>query len=120
MTDADELLELERSGWNALSTGGDAAASFYGDVLAEQTLMLMPGGMVIDDRQEALTAMSGAPWESFELENERVVRLTDDCALVAYRAHARRGDSTYDAWCASTYVRDTAGWRLAVHQQTPV
>ena len=45
-----DLLDLERQGWTALTKGGDAAAEFYGHVLAEQVLMLLPGGMVLNDR----------------------------------------------------------------------
>ncbi len=114
------LLELERSGWRALATGGEAAGAFYGDVLADDVLMLLPGGLVIDDRDEVVSSMSGAAWDSFELADERVFDLTPDSAVVAYRATARRSDTSYQALFNSTYVRQAESWRLAVHQQTPI
>jgi hypothetical protein len=119
MTSTDSLIALERAGWEALSTSGDAAAAHYADVLATDVLMLLPGGLVIDDRDEVIHSMSGAPWDGYELRDERVVVLGDGAALLAYRGAARRGDQEYDALFASVYVREDGAWRLAVHQQTP-
>src|SRR3546814_856260 len=112
-------LELERAAWKALSTDGETAAAFYEEVLAPSVLMLLPGGLVIDDREAAIESMSGEPWSSFELDDERVVSLTDQSAVVAYRASAARGDLSYSALISSTYVRGAGKWRLALHQQTP-
>ncbi len=119
MATHEDLLELERAGWRALSGDGDAAG-FYAEVLARQVLMLLPGGLVIDDRNDAIDAMRGAAWTSFELSDERVHRLTETSAVVAYRASAHRGDDEYTALFNSTYVLDQGAWRLAVHQQTPI
>ncbi len=115
-----DLIELERSGWDALATSGEAAAEFYRGVIADRVLMLLPGGLVIDDRAQIIETMQGAPWTEFELSNERVVELTHDSAVVAYEARARRGDDDYRALISSTYVRVRGEWRLAVHQQTPI
>lgn len=115
-----ELLDLEREGWRALSTDGEAAAAHYDRVLADEVLMLLPGGLVIDDRRGVVDSMRGEPWESFELSDERVLPLGGDAAIVSYRAAARRSGSTYTALFNSTYVREGGQWRLVVHQQTPV
>lgn len=120
MSSPESLIDLEHEAWVALSTSGDAAAAFYERVLAEDVLMLLPGGLVIDDRARVIESMRGAPWTSFELSDERVLALTDSSALVAYRATARRGDDHYTALFNSTYVRQGDSWRLAVHQQTPI
>lgn len=120
MAIADEVLALEREGWTALSSGGDAAAAFYDGVLADEVLFLLPGGMVIDDRGEVVRSMRGAPWTSFEMVDERVVVLAGDVAVAGYRATAQRDEGSYTALFTSTYVRIDGGWRLAVHQQTPV
>ena len=120
MPQHDDLLHLERAAWEALSSNGDAAAAFYADVLAGDVLMLLPGGLVIDDRSQVIESMRGAPWTSFELMDERVLDLTADSAVVAYRATARRDDDQYTALFNSTYVRERGSWRLTVHQQTPV
>ncbi len=71
-----ELIDLERSAWKALSTSGDAAAEFYDGVLAKDVLMLLPGGMTIDDRATVVDSMKQADWTSFELSDERVLDLT--------------------------------------------
>lgn len=119
MAGSHAVLELERRGWEALSSGGEAAVAFYDEVLAPEVLMLLPGGLRITDRAEALRSMGGAPWDSYALSDERVAELTGTCAVVSYRAAARRGDVDYEALVSSTYVLDGAAWRLAVHQQTP-
>ncbi len=115
----DELLEIERAGWRALSTGGDAAATFYDEVLAGEVLMLLPGGMVIDDRASVVDSMRGAPWTSFELSDERVLDLGEAGAVVTYRATAVRDGQEYRALFNSTYVREDGAWKLVLHQQTP-
>jgi hypothetical protein len=119
MTDSD-VIDLERAAWQALSTSGDAARAFYREHLADEVLMLLPGGLVIDDRATALDSMSGQPWDTFELADERAIRLSDDTTTVSYRATARRHDTTYAALMTSTWVRTDEGWRMALHQQTPV
>lgn len=82
--------------------------------------MLLPGGLVIDDRARVIESMRGTPWTSFELTDERVLPLTEESAVVAYRATARREGDDYTALFNSTYVREGNSWRLALHQQTPV
>lgn len=120
MSQRHDLIDLEHRAWGALATGGAAAAAHYEDVLADDVLMLLPGGLVIDDRQQVIDSMRGAPWDEFELADERVLDLDERTAVVAYRATARRGDHDYEALFNSTYVRAGDSWRLALHQQTPV
>jgi hypothetical protein len=115
----DELLQLERDAWKALSTKG-AAAGFYEKVLADDVLILMPGGMVIDDRQQVIESMGGDPWEKVDISDERVLPLGDGTAVVAYKATATRNGTDYTGLFNSTYVRDNGDWKLALHQQTPV
>ena len=113
-----ELLELERQGWTALTQGGDAARDFYAHVLADRVLMLLPGGMVLNDRNEALEALRAAGWTGFELRPGLVQWLGPDAAVVVYEARARRGDEEYHALFNSTYTRQNGDWKLAFHQQT--
>ena len=90
MSPHDELIHLEHAAWKALSTSGDAAAEFYDEVLAKDVLMLLPGGMTIDDRATVVDSMHQADWTSFELADERVLDLTHASAVVAYQATAQR------------------------------
>lgn len=116
----DNVLELEHAAWDALATSGEAAAAFYDDVLADDVLMLLPGGTVIDDRTTVRDSMRGDPWTSFDISDERVHRLTESSAVVAYRCTATRGDFRYSALFNSTYVLVDGRWRLSLHQQTPI
>lgn len=115
-----ELIDLERAAWAALCTSGDAATKFYDEVLARDVLMLFPGPMVIDDRQQVVSSMGQADWSGFDLKDERVLPLGDDGAVVAYEVVATRpGADDYHALLNSTYVREDGAWKLALHQQTP-
>jgi hypothetical protein len=54
------------------------------------------------------------------LSDWRVLRPTQDTAVVTYRALAHRtGSGPYSALISSVYVRRRDGWKLALHQQTP-
>jgi hypothetical protein len=115
-----ELIDLEEQGWRALSTTPEEATGFYGRVLDDTVVMLLPGGMVLDDRDEIVAAMSGQPWSSYELADLRVVQPTGDTGVVTYGVVAERdGAPPYSALMSSLYVRRADGWRLAFHQQTP-
>lgn len=82
--------------------------------------MLFPGGLRIEGRERILESLGDLPWESFLLEEVRVIRITDAAASVVYRVNAqRRGSPSYCALVSSTYV-DDQGWKLLVHQHTPV
>jgi hypothetical protein len=119
MSTENDLLELEHRAWQALSTDGETAAAFYAEHLGEHVLMLLPGGLVIDERDAVVESMRGAPWDAFELTDERVVELGDRAGVVAYRAAARRSGKDYQALFNSTYVRENGEWKLVLHQQTP-
>lgn len=116
-----ELLALETEAWQSLTRAGEATR-YYDRTLADDVLMLLPGGMVIDDRATVVSSMDAPPWSSFEIEDVRALPLGDTAAVLAYRVHARRpGQEDYDALLNSTYVRGAGGqWHLALHQQTPV
>lgn len=112
-----DLIELERQGWEALSS--DYAAQFYDALMTEDAAMVLPIGVM--DRSTALAGMDlQAPWDEYELCDEDVVPVGPDAAAVVYRARAVRGDEPYEAIMSSTYVRTPGGWRLALHQQSPV
>lgn len=120
MSTRQDLVDLEHAAWRALSTDGEAAAAFYADRLGENVLMLLPGGVVIDQRDAVVDSMAGAPWDGFEITDERVLELGDRAAVLAYRATASRSGQDYEALFNSTYVRDDGGWKLVLHQQTPL
>jgi hypothetical protein len=116
----DELLELERRGWEALrkQTGDE----FYGGVMTAEAVMVLANGQVMD-RDEVVRALAQAPpWASFEIEDARVVPVGDGSAALVYRATAWRDPDSEPLRCAMTsvYVADAGDWKLAVYQQTPL
>src|SRR4051812_38601345 len=58
--------DLEERGWQALATEG-AGAEFYREVLDDTVVMLLPGGLVLDDRAAIIGAMGGPPWSRYRL-----------------------------------------------------
>lgn len=120
MTIAEDLEDLELDGWEAMSDDAAAAHEFYGELLDDDPVMVLPGGLVLDTRHDVLASLSGAPWSSFEVEDLSVRGLTDDAAAVTYRVIAeRRGGGEYVALISSVYVLRGDGWRLALQQRTP-
>jgi hypothetical protein len=118
-TAAQEPWELERAGWKALAAGGEAATRFYDAVLAGEVVFVFPGGMRIDDRDAVLASMGGAPWDAYELTDERIVVLGPESQVVTYVANGRRGTVEYRALVTSAYANVAGRWRLVLHQQTP-
>lgn len=116
----DELLRLERRGWDSLcdSTGAD----FYGQIMTDDGVMILAHGFVLN-RQQVIDSLNGAPsWSRYEISEERLVRLDDSSAVLVYRGAAWRGgaEPEFRAWMASTYVKRDGRWRLASYQQTPI
>lgn len=124
-TEATEATErtletLEREGWAALIDGGSSARTFYERVLDDGPVrMLLPGGLVLDDRAVILQTMGDSPWTSADLADVRVALPADEVGLVSYAVVAHRGDTRYAALLSSLYVRRGEEWRMVFHQQTP-
>lgn len=115
-----DVVQLEKDGWIALSSSAQEVRTFFGRVLDQRVVMVLPGGIVLDDRAGILESMSGEPWSSYDLEELVMLEPTDDVAVVIYRVAARRdGHPDYRAIVSSTYARREDGWKLALHQQTP-
>jgi hypothetical protein len=120
MTDFDELLDLERSGWIALCEG--AGADFYGSTMTEDARMVLAHGKALD-RQETIDSLVDAPlWADYELTDVHFIPIGEDAAALVYTATARRDgpEPPFKALMSSTYLRTDEGWRLALYQQTPI
>ncbi|WBU39071.1 nuclear transport factor 2 family protein [Homoserinibacter sp. YIM 151385] len=115
----DELLEVERAGWDALCEGG--ADEFYGRTMTRDALMTLADGSVMT-RDEVVASLGSSPsWRRYEIEDPRVVPAGADAAVLLYRARAWRDDEepAFTGAMSSTYVGVDGDWRLAHHQQTP-
>lgn len=116
-----DLIELEEQGWQALATEGDAGKRFYSSILGDDALMLFPGGMLIDGKENILDSLAAQPWQSYQIDDSRVIALTDNAKVVVYRVTAQReGSEPYRALISSTYSLNDGKWQLVLHQQTPV
>ena len=116
-----DLMRLEQQGWRALSSPGDAARAFYGSRLADDAVMLFPGGMRIEGKRNILESFASQPWQSFRIEDQAVLTPSESTAIVIYKVTAQRqGSAPYSALVSSTYAFRDGSWLLILHQQTPV
>lgn len=115
MTPTDDLLELENRFWSA---SGDR--DFWDGNFAQEGLVVVPGQIM--EKRAVVDAQSGAEsWERFEMADVHRIDVSDDVAMLSYRAAARRtGDADdYVALISSVYARRYQAWKLMLHQQTP-
>ncbi|MGD2026349.1 MAG: nuclear transport factor 2 family protein [Anaerolineales bacterium] len=116
-----ELIQLERRGWQALSSSRNVSAQFYRTVLREDAVMLFPGGMRLEGKENILESFSAQSWKTFEIKEPRVLAISEDVGAVVYHVTAQREDAQpYEALISSTYARSQDNWKLVVHQQTPL
>lgn len=115
----DELLDLEHRGWASLCDG--SGADFYGRILTADGVMVLAHGQIFD-RQAVIDSLNDAPtWTTYDIGDERLIRLGDDQGILTYTGRGYRGDEpTFVALMSSVYVRRDGVWRLALYQQTPV
>lgn len=112
MAQTQELLTIERE-----LAAGDGAT--YRARLRDDAVVVVPGPSL--DKRATVEAMDASPgWDEFSLEDESVLPLGPDSALVTYVFRGRRGDADYSAVLSSAYVREDGEWKLAFHQQTPL
>lgn len=109
----ETLLEHERE----LSRGdGDA----YRRLLTDDAVVIVPG-MTLDKDQTAAAIDESPGWDRVDMSEVRLIRPTEDTAVLAYRFSGRRGEQfAYEAQLSSVYVHDGDSWRLVLHQQTPI
>lgn len=106
-----QVSELEHRFWH-----GDAA--FYREHLSDDCRMALPG-MGLIDRDAAVRGVACGPrWDEVEMVDFAIQLLGQEAAIVSYRAHARRGDHTYEAVIGSVYSLHGGRWKMLFHQQT--
>lgn len=116
----DELLDLEHQGWQSLCDG--TGADFYGQLMTSDALMVLAHGFALD-RQAVIDSLDEAPpWQRYDIVDPRLLKVSDDQAILVYTGQASRGNSEPDfaALMASTYTRQDGVWRLVLYQQTPI
>ncbi len=113
------LLDLERHGWDSLCdvTG----AQFYGDLMTDDGIMVLADGAVLDRDAVVASLEHAPPWQSYDIEDVRLVDAGADSAAIVYVGTGYRdGDQpAFVGVMSSVYVRQDGRWRLALYQQTP-
>ncbi|HEY1238674.1 MAG TPA: nuclear transport factor 2 family protein [Solirubrobacterales bacterium] len=109
----DELLEIEHT----LAVGG---GDEYREHLADDAVVIIPAQAL--DKQETVAAMERSPgWDEVEISDPEVREVGDGGAVLTYRFRGQRGeDQAYGALMSSAYSKDDGGWKLVLHQQTPL
>ena len=112
----DHLFQLEERFWTE-------GPGFYRRNLAATAIMVFPGpaGVLVAD--EIAASLEKQPrWTQVLLEEHRLLELSEETAVVTYKATAKRPEaaSPYVTRASSAYVRAAGAWKLAFHQQTPV
>lgn len=85
-----ELIDLEEQGWRALSTEGNAGRNFYASVLRQDAVMLFPGSIRIEGRERILESLGAQPWQTFRIQEPKVISLCEGAATLTYKVTARR------------------------------
>lgn len=113
MDDA-RIWSFERSLWTE-------GAENYREKIDDQCLMVLPQPPFVYKGADAVAAVSATPrWEGVEFSEEQVMRPQEGLIVIAYRAHATKGDETYEAHCTTTMRwLSHEHWRVVQHQQTP-
>ncbi|MBI1378667.1 MAG: DUF4440 domain-containing protein [Frankiales bacterium] len=115
----EPLLELEHDGWRSLCRR--TGAEFYEDLMLDDGLMLLAGGLCLGRDDVVETLRDAEPWAGYQLSEPHAVPLGPGATTLVYTAEARRAEGPeLRAHMASTYVWAGGRVRLALHQQTPL
>jgi hypothetical protein len=115
----DELLDMEHAGWASLCNG--TASDFYGDLMADDGVMVLANGTVMN-RDEVVHALRNAPpWAAYDIDDVRLVPLGANSTAIVYLGTGHRGgeEPPFVGVMTSVYVERDGNWKLALYQQTP-
>jgi hypothetical protein len=116
----NELLTIERRGWDSLCDG--TGANFYGSLMVNDAVMVLAHGVVMDREAVIASLNDGPPWRTYEISDARIINAGADSTILVYTGVAyREGDSpAFRSLMSSIYVRVDGDWKLVLYQQTPI
>ena len=114
----EELYDIEQGFWL------DGKEHFLNHVDARCLLAFPQAGEMhgMHSREEvAATATNANRWRDLRMGNRLFLNSGDDFAIISYRADVTRADGEpYAALISSAYVRRPDGWKLVLHQHSPI
>lgn len=111
----DDLFALEEKFWP-----GDA--QFYRAHLDERCIVSFTemAGLMAKE-QIAGMIKEGQRWRDLKLTRQGFYQPTEDVAIITYKVTATRDSGApHQAHVSTVYVRRADGWKMALHQQTPL
>lgn len=116
----NELLEVERRGWDSLCSS--SGAEFYGSVMTDDALMVLANGATMDRATVVRSLSEAPPWRTYKILDPRVVHNGIDSSILVYTgvAYNEPEEPAFTGVMSSVYVRANSTWKLALYQQTPI
>lgn len=87
----EEIVDLEKQGWKALSSSQESAKNFYGDVLMDGAVMIFSGGMRLQGKEKILASFSSQPWDDYHLEDIEHKTFSNEVALLTIQRQRSPG-----------------------------
>jgi len=110
-----QLIHQEHEQWEAMGRG--EGGSHAHTAMLPDAVMVVPGALL--ERGAVIAALDGVVWRDCRMSDQRVVRLGERAALLAYRLRGTSDGAPVDLWATTTYVYSEGRWRVGAHQQSP-
>jgi hypothetical protein len=116
----DELITLERAGWQSLCDG--TGAEFYGSIMSDDALMVLANGAIMDRAAVCGSLAQASPWARYEIADAQLVSVGANAAALVYFGTGYRdgADHPFMGAMSAVYRRNGPGWALVLYQQTSI
>lgn len=117
--DLQRLLSIEHNGWLSLTDG--SAGDFYDSLMADDALMILVNGQILNREQAVISMEQSPPWDKYYITEPQLIPLGEQSAALVYNASAlRAGQDTFRAIMTSVYRVDGGRLQMALYQQTTI
>jgi hypothetical protein len=112
-----ELLDIESGFWRAAGNPG-----YYETMVVDEGIFILPfRGGILDKHQTIRLVEQSPPWTDFSIDEPVLIGIDPRTIALTYAGRGQRNDQDdYHALVTSIYVLRDDGWRLILHQQTPI
>lgn len=117
----EDLLNMERALWTALTSANPASA--VQKLCNPEVNMMFPQMQILTLEDESIFKDALKPpfhrFDGYELDEVRTIILDLMAGIVTYKVRAVRGKSEYRATVSTTWSQGSDGeWRIGCHQET--